>query len=75
MGMFYCHGCDQYHDSKDGEYNLAADGREYCDAYPEELQKAEMLRQFRLDVAEGLERRANGNPMIMELAANLRAGA
>lgn len=32
MGMYYCSGCDRHHDSKDGEYNLAKDGKEYCDA-------------------------------------------
>lgn len=31
MGMFYCHGCDLHHDSKDGEYNVAKNGKEYCD--------------------------------------------
>jgi hypothetical protein len=31
MGMFYCQGCDRRHDSKDGEYNVTTDGKEYCD--------------------------------------------
>ena len=31
MGMFYCHGCNRHHDSKDGEYNVTSDGKEYCD--------------------------------------------
>lgn len=29
--MFYCHGCNRHHDSKDGEYHVTPDGKEYCD--------------------------------------------
>lgn len=32
MGMYYCHGCDYYHDSKsDAGYNETPDHRSFCD--------------------------------------------
>lgn len=32
MGMYYCRGCDHYHDSKgDAGYNITNDREEYCD--------------------------------------------
>ncbi len=32
MGMYYCSGCDDYHDSRgDAGYNVTTDGKQYCD--------------------------------------------
>jgi hypothetical protein len=48
MGMYYCHGCNRHHDSKDGEYTVVA-GKEYCDSAVEGLIESEEAAQEKLD--------------------------
>ncbi len=39
MSMYYCHGCDYYHDSKGGSGYNDRDGKAYCDeTAPEKIE-------------------------------------
>lgn len=39
MGMYFCDGCDMYHDSKDGKSIALVKGRMLCEDAVEELKE------------------------------------
>lgn len=68
--MYYCHGCDHYHDSKsDAGYNETPDHRSYCDdTMPEAVQTlftpADALKVM-LEAIENYQPRVPTNPATL----------